>query len=420
MVTFQDWGPLKSHLSIFQALATRKSYMRVSSSSPSKYTIGGPSILCFTGLYYPPDSLKTQLCLRGRHLLYDRCAAYTIPFRKTGKLVVAQEHQLEYIKSLHSKVQQLQWPAFHTPKEGPALPVELISGDKARQLEPDLSQSIVAALWSPETGIIDSHSLIESLEKDIMDSPESALVYSTRVVRVDPYKPNAGHNGEGWVVQTVTGDAQQSDALLARNLINSSGLSGNMILNSMLPPEDRIPMYYARGSYASYSGPGVSNVSRLIYPCPETKGARKGDSTSFVGLGTHLTLDLNGKIKFGPDVAWISPAEGAKEEDFWKHHLVPDESRINTMHQAITEYLPNVELSGLAPDYVGIRPKLIPPQGGFQDFVFKAHYPGHFLRDGGGKNDGTSPMITILGIESPGLTSSLAIAEMVVDRILLR
>jgi len=240
-------------------------------------------------------------------------------------------------------------------------------------------------------------------------------VYSTRVVRVDPYKSDE----EGWVVQTATSGAAQSDALLAKCLINASGLSGNLILNSLLPPEARIPMYYARGSYATYSGPGVSHVSSLIYPCPDsvgTEGAQKGDSASFTGLGTHLTLDLNGKIKFGPDVDWISPPEDADEEDFWKHHLVPDGSKIERMRKAITEYLPGVELSGLTPDYVGIRPKLAPP-GQFNDFVFHTHYPEQFL-GGGEAHSGSAPMISLLGIESPGLTSSLAIAEMVVDNMI--
>lgn len=240
-----------------------------------------------------------------------------------------------------------------------------------------------------------------------MGSPEGALVYSTRVVRVDPDK-------EGWIVQTLTGDQADPDVLLAKNLINASGLSANMILNSLLPVEDQIPMYYARGSYVTYNGPGISNISRLIYPCPENAASRKpeGDTASFAGLGTHLTLDMNGKIKFGPDVDWISPTR-EDEVDFWKHHLVPDESKIEMMHNAIAEYLPGVELKGLSPDYVGIRPKLAPPQAGFQDFMFKTHYPSDF-RVGEGK----APMITLLGIESPGLTASLAIAQLVVDRML--
>ena len=334
------------------------------------------------------------------------CQARNIPFRKVGKLVVAHQHQQDYIGKLHAKAPHLQIP----PIPLSAVPTRLIDGEEARQMEPNLSPSIIAALWSPETGIIDSHSLMQSLEKDILDSPESELVYSTRVVRVDPEK-------DGWAVQTVTAGSGQSDTFLAKALINASGLSANLILNSLLPEEKRIPIYFAKGSYASYRGQSLKGISHLIYPCPEV--GRHGAS-SFASLGTHLTLDLQGKIKFGPDIEWISPPEPTVDgevEDYWRQHLVPDDSpaKMQEMHRAIASYLPGVELDGLSADYVGIRPKLIPPGGGFQDFVLRTDYPGTFM--GGGANSQRAPMITLLGIESPGLTSSLAIAERVVDML---
>lgn len=247
---------------------------------------------------------------------------------------------------------------------------------------------------------------MESLEKDIMESGD--LAYATRVVRVDPYTPD---NERGWVIQTVTGDEDvESDAILARTVFNTSGLSGPFILNSLLPVEKRIPMYYARGSYASYKGPGISGISHLIYPCPEVGP----NAHAFASLGTHLTLDMNGKLKFGPDIEFISP-DSEDDVDFWSRHLVPDESKLEEIHRAVTKYLPNVSLDGLQPDYVGIRPKLIPPGAGFQDFVFRTDYPCQF----GGKGIvGETPMISLLGIESPGLTANLAIAEHVVDDIL--
>jgi len=201
-------------------------------------------------------------------------------------------------------------------------------------------------------------------------------------------------------------------------------------------------MYYARGSYAAYNGPGIANVSRLIYPCPDT------DKTghAFQSLGTHLTLDLNGNVKFGPDLQWLSPtghasspstspspAEGekqgqdkdqpreefsyeAEDVDFWKRHLVPDDAQLNAMHKAVRTYLPAVDIAKFRPDYVGIRPKLVPPWGGFQDFVFRTDYSSAFLRSGGSRQGG--PMVSLMGIESPGLTASLAIAEKVVDEML--
>ena len=368
-----------------------------------------------SGLYYPPDSLKTKLCLRGRNLLYKRCREYNIPFKQTGKLVVARHDQRPYIEKLYTKSFGLRWPShsLEAPQTEHVLPTQLLSGGQAREMEPDLSDEIVAALWCPLTGIVDSHALMESLELDISESEGGELVLATDVVRVDPYpKLSQGSNlgVEGWVVQAT--DDSNNYAILARTLINASGLSSALVLNSILSKDKQIPMYYARGSYASYHGPGISHVSHLIYPCPETGPSAHG----FESLGTHLTLDLQGKIRFGPDIEWISFAsvgiESEDDGDFWMHNLIPDDSRLRDMHDAITAYLPGVQSHRLQPDYVGIRPKLIPPGGGFQDFVLRVDYPGVDA-----ERNRRSPMISLLGIESPGLTSSLALAEKVVEDI---
>lgn len=368
-----------------------------------------------SGLYYPVDSLKMRLCLRGRDLMYARCKDYNVPFNKIGKLVVVNQEQRDYIKGLHDKAAKLAWPPY-TPSgdflDRPVLPTKFLSGDQARELEPDLSKNIAGALFSPETGIVDSHAFMESLEKDIMESEMGELVYNTSVVRVDPYKPSENASGfekeEGWVVQTSTAGDKHSasgDAFLARNLIVSAGLSGPFILNSFLPKEKRIPMYYARGTYASFNGHGISGIKHLIYPGPNMGTKKDG----FHSLGTHLTLDLEGKIRFGPDLEWISPPENDDGVDFWQSHLAPSDIRLQEMQEAINDYLPGVELDGLAPDYVGVRPKLVGPDGGFQDFVIRKDFPGR-APDG--------PMVNLLGIESPGLTSSLAIAEYLVEEVL--
>ncbi|RDB20492.1 L-2-hydroxyglutarate dehydrogenase, mitochondrial [Hypsizygus marmoreus] len=404
----------------FPALST---YLVERHSRPGEEISSRNSEVIHSGLYYPPDSLKTRLCLRGRDMIYERCKAYHIPHRKTGKLVVARVDQQSYIENLYHKSLQLGWPphSCHEPGQ-PVLPTTLLSGDQARDLEPDLSKDIVAALWCPETGILDSHSFMESLEKDIIDSEGGDLVYSTSVVRVDPYEPSRGvttvsdldTRDNGWVVQTRTGSADDGDALLARTLINATGLSSSLILNTILPEAARIPMYYARGSYASYHGPGISQISHLIYPCPEL-----GENAhAFHSLGTHLTLDLQGKVRFGPDIEWVSSpsSDSDQDADFWTKYLTPDESRLPEMHQAVIRYLPGVTLEGMQPDYVGMRPKLVPPKGDFQDFVFRTDYPTQRV------TTNTSPlggaMISLLGIESPGLTSSLAIAEYVVEDLL--
>lgn len=371
-------------------------------------------------LYYPPESLKTRLCLRGRDLMYQRCKTYHIPYKQTGKLVIAREDQRSYIEGLHSRSLRLKPPKYSPHDVGPILPTKILSKKETREMEPDLSEDIVASLWCPMTGIVDSHAFMKNLEKDIQESEGGELVYATKVVRVDAYNKgkvdvisDTKAAEEGWVVQ-ASSKGEETYAVLARNLINASGLGSTMILNAVLPREQRIPMYYACGSYASYSGPGVSNVNHLIYPCPRT-GPNKH---AFESLGTHLTLDLHGKIRFGPDIMWIdlpdSESKGNEEDaDFWTKQLIPDESKLPEIHEAVSSYLPNVTLEGLQPDYCGIRPKLIPPGGGFQDFLFRKDYPSteaEWNRSG--------VMISLLGIESPGLTASLAIAELVVEDIL--
>ncbi|KAH8106146.1 NAD dehydrogenase [Cristinia sonorae] len=375
------------------------------------------------GLYYPQHSLKTKLCIRGRRMLYEHCEKYSVPFRKVGKLVVAQEHQKPYIEKLHAKAQLISKAAHNDH----LLPTTLISGDEARAYEPTLSQSIMAALWSPETGIVDSHAFMESLEMDIKESEGGELAYSTEVVRVDPHVgPSLAESAPaddapepGWVVQTVTGGSEESDAMLARILINASGLSGNLILNSMLPVDQHIPMYFARGSYASCNSPAVSGISHLIYPCPDTGGR---EQHAFQSLGTHLTIDLNGKVKFGPDIEWLNPGPD-EDPGFWQHYLVPDGSKMEEMCRAIGDYLTGVTVESLQPDYCGIRPKQVGPTGGFQDFTFRVDRPWSMPGmsvSASPRGKGGSQMITLLGIESPGLTSSLAIAAMVVDDIICR
>lgn len=411
------------------------------------------------GLYYPSDSLKTRLCLRGRQLLYDYCndPSTSVPYRQTGKLVVASEpSQVPYLESLHSKAQSLLLsdpPPWASSSTSPrrfgentiTLPTKLISGSEARSMEPRLSPSIQAALLSPSTGILDSHSFMESLEKDITETEGGELAYSTRVVRVDPYEPSpwSEFREDGWVVQAITGadgsatspsaEDVETDSMLARTLINASGLAGPLVLNSLISKlgdeRNMIPIFHAKGSYASYKGPGVDGISHLIYPCPETaatqdKAEKKGEAgAGFQSLGTHLTLDLEGNVRFGPDLEWISPTASAFSEsqsddetaDFWMRHLVPDDSRLVQMYEAVRRYLPDVVQEGFKPDYVGIRPKLVGPGGGFQDFVLRMDHSSDFLRSSGGKKAGGSggQMISLLGIESPGLTASLGIAEMV-------
>lgn len=365
-----------------------------------------------TGLYYPPNSAKTRHCIRGRDLLYSYCTTHSIPYQQTGKLVVAKQGQEGYIEALHAKAVKLEWSHHRDRDGGVAVPTQLISGAEARAMEPALSKEIVAALYSPQTGIIDSHALMSSLESSILESEGGEIVYNTSLVRID-----RGHSG--WVVQLLThadhGGTEkaketetETDCILASTVINAGGLSAPTILNSILPPSDQYTAYFARGSYASYSGALSTPVQRLIYPCHET-----GKGTAFQSLGTHLTLDMQGRIKFGPDLQWISPPVDEDEDpEFWEKHLIPDEGRLEEMHREVASYLPEVRRDKMNPDYVGIRPKIGGPSSGFVDFTFRTDE--FALAD---KTRGGGKMISLLGIESPGLTSALSIAEEVVERM---
>jgi L-2-hydroxyglutarate oxidase LhgO len=192
-------------------------------------------------------------------------------------------------------------------------------------------------------------------------------------------------------------------------VINAAGLGATSVLNEILPPSRHIPIYFARGAYAAYRGPGVRDIQHLIYPADEASAAK---GASFHSLGTHLTLDMAGNVRFGPDIDWLSAPDDAKrDEEVWEPHLSPDEERARSMYAAVLRYLPGVKLEGFQPDYAGIRPKLAPPGAPFQDFVVRTDYTE------GSK--GRALMVSLLGIESPGLTASLALAEMVVEDILL-
>ncbi len=359
-------------------------------------------------------------------MLYAYCAKHNIPHRCLGKLVVGRAEQREYLTKLHAKARALRAPLHWNYSiddiDPQVLPTEVLSGDAARERVPLLAPEITSALWSPSTGIVDSAALLDSLEKDIWDAG-GTIAYATRAVRIDSdaaaaAKRGQGGGGLGWVVQTVTGTEENdgradsdsdADATLAPVVINAAGLGATSVLNEILPPSKRIPIYFARGAYASYRGPGARDIQHLVYPADEASAAK--GATSFHSLGTHLTLDMAGNVRFGPDIDWLSVPDNAKrDEEVWEPHLSPDEERACSMHAAVLRYLPGVKPEGFQPDYAGIRPKLAPPGAPFQDFVVRTDYA-----EG---SQGRAPMISLLGIESPGLTASLALAEMVVEDIL--
>jgi len=313
------------------------------------------------GIYYPHDSLKARLCVHGKKALYAYCDSRSIPYRRCGKLIVATN--ASQIAGLHA----LQKKAG---KNG-VFDLQLLSAAQVREMEPDIH--CTAALRSPDTGIIDSHALMLSLQGDAenagaMFAFQCALVGGE--ITPDGIVLRVNGAGEEWIANTV---------------INSAGLQAQSVatLLSGLPPQTIPPAFYAKGNYFAYSG--RTNFSHLVYPIPDAGG-----------LGVHLTLDLAGRPRFGPDVEWVSaPAYEI------------DARRAASFYAEIRKYWPAIGDGTLHPDYAGIRPKLVPCGAPAADF-----------RIDGRSRHGIPGLINLYGIESPGLTAALAIAEYVEQRLM--
>ncbi|KAL8408010.1 hypothetical protein RB594_006711 [Gaeumannomyces avenae] len=341
------------------------------------------------GLYYGAGTLKTALCVRGRGLLYDLCAERGVPHRRTGKWVVAQTRgQLEALQRIHDHCARL------GRDEGLQVPLRWVGRDEARRREPDV-RADAGVLESPETGIVDSHALMLALLGELEGTGRADVALLSCVVGVEPL---AG--GAGWALrvrsstrnQEGEGEGEEEETTVtAETVVNAAGHGAvdlhNMAIVHSSEQQQQQPLraFYAKGNYFSY-GAGRPRVGTLVYPAPEPGAG---------GLGTHLTLDMAGRIRFGPDVEWVySPDD-----------LVVNPARLPDAVREIKKYLPGVDEAALAPDYAGVRPKLgrkgaVASGSGFVDFVVR-------------KEDGLQGWVNLLGIESPGLTSCLAIGEMV-------
>lgn len=314
------------------------------------------------GIYYPTGSLKARLCVEGRRLLYEYCEAHGVTARRVGKLVVAtEETQIPAMRKLMAQARA----------NGVDDLIEL-AGDEARRLEPELS--CVAAFRSPSTGVVSAHDLMLSLLGEA-EAHGAALARRSPVLR--------GHQeDDGRVTLEVGGETPMR--LTARLLVNAAGLGAQAIARGIagFPASHVPPLHYAKGNYFALSG--RSPFSRLIYPMPEA-----------AGLGVHLTLDLGGQARFGPDVEWVE-----------QPNYDVDPRRGDAFYAAIRTYWPGLRDGALEPAYAGIRPKLQTPGAPAADF-----------RIDGPEAHGVAGQVHLYGIESPGLTSSLAIAEAVWKRL---
>ena len=306
------------------------------------------------GLYYPTDSLKAQLCVRGRDMLYAYCIERNVPHRRCGKLLVATSTgQLSSLESIQARAQangvlDLRWLGRH----------------EAQAMEPALE--CVAALFSPSTGIVDSHALMLALQGDLEHA--GGLVALNSPLALAECAQDA-----------INLEAFDGTRLRARTVVNAAGLHAPALARRFAGlGVDHVPhARYAKGSYFTLSG--KAPFSRLIYPVPEA-----------AGLGVHLTLDLGGQAKFGPDVQWVDSRDD----------LLVDPARGDAFYAEVRKYWPALRDGALAPGYAGMRPKIHGPDEPAADFVIQ-----------GPSVHGIPGLVNLFGIESPGLTSSLAIAE---------
>ena len=320
------------------------------------HTSSRNSEVIHAGIHYEPNSLKARLCLAGRDLLYRYCAERGIPHRRCGKFTVATAAtQLAVLEKIESNA-----------RASGVFDLAWLEGSEARRAEPELQ--CIRALSSPSTGIIDSHVLMQSLLADA-EANGANIAYDTKVtsLRTTPGGIEIAINGESVPI------------VRARTVVNSAGLQADRVASSIEGfPAQFIPkVSLAKGSYFALSG--ASPFSRLVYPAPPPGGH----------LGIHMTLDLGGAARFGPDSEWVQSFDYAV-----------DPQRVGLFVEAIRQYWPGLSEARLYPAYAGIRPKISGPGEPARDFGIS-----------GPNEHGVAGLVNLFGMESPGLTASLAIAE---------
>ena len=311
------------------------------------------------GLYYPPGSLKARLCVEGRRLLYEFCENFHVPHRRIGKFVVATD------EAERSKLAEI----AQTAERNGVLDLVPMSGGEVAAEEPEVS--CVAALYSPSTGAIDSGALMLSLQ-GALESARGAIALNTKFVGARL----AGANR----IDISAGSADDVMELSCRNLVNAAGHGAHAVATAFAdyPVADLPPRFLAKGSY--YSVSGRSPFRRLIYPVP-VPGA----------LGTHVTPDVQGAVRLGPNITWVDQLEYSVPQDIGPAFAA-----------SCRKFWPGVDSRTLTPSYCGVRPKIHGPGKGPADF-----------RIDGPLRHGVPGLVNLFGIESPGLTSSLAIARYV-------
>ena len=344
------------------AMAGKEVIVLESEDTIGTQTSSRNSEVIHAGIYYPTGSLKARTCVAGKHRLYRYCASHGVPHSQLGKLIVAtSELQIETLHQLKIKAAANGVPdlLFKDPRE-------------VEKMEPAINS--VGALLSPSTGIIDSHSLMLAYQGDAEDNG-AMIAFNSSVTKGTIRENN---------IELTVGESDQEYTVAANLVVNAAGLGAQRIAGSIkgLNPKTIPDRYLARGCYFTISG--KPPFQRLIYPVPEPGG-----------LGVHVTLDMGGGIRFGPDVEWIDRVD---------YEIKPE--RADSFYSAIRKYYPELKDGTLQPGYAGVRPKITEKGSAAGDFLIQ-----------GPEEHKIKGLVNMYGIESPGLTASLALADIVAHKL---
>jgi L-2-hydroxyglutarate oxidase LhgO len=315
------------------------------------------------GIYYPEGSLKSRLCLQGKELLYDFCRKYEIPFNNCGKIIVAtSENEIPVLSGIIS-----------TALRSGVNDLKIIGTEEVKDLEPCVFA--LKAIWSPSTGIVDSHSLMKQLETNTINNGGN-IVYRSEVKGI--HRISDGY-------EIILKDADGNDySFTSGRIINSAGLSSDKVSVMTGIYDENLTITFCKGEYFRLKPPKNRLISRLVYPVPHH---------NLEGIGIHVTVDMGGGIKLGPDVTWLQ----SNTYDF-----SVDNGKQDSFFNSARKFLPFLEKDDIYPEMAGIRPKIQKPGGPIRDF--------YIMEEG---HRGYPGFINLIGIESPGLTSCLAIGEYV-------
>jgi L-2-hydroxyglutarate oxidase LhgO len=315
------------------------------------------------GIYYTKDSLKARLCVEGKWMIYDYCKKYDIPFNNCGKLIVAtSEEEISVIEGIRL-----------TALKNGVDDLSFLEREQISELEPNIFA--LKALFSPSTGIVDSHSLMKQYETNSYNNG-CQIVYGSEVTGISQIE-------NGYKIDLSDAD-KKNYSFTTRIIINSAGLTSDKVSEMVGIKDDSLKILFCKGEYFRINPPKNRLINRLVYPVPDQ---------NMEGIGIHVTIDMGGGVKLGPDVKYL-------ESNIYDYKVTA--SKQEAFYKSVKKFLPFLEFDDIAPEMAGIRPKIQKPGEPLRDFYIMEEtsrgYPG---------------FINLIGMESPGLTSSIAIAKYV-------